>query len=167
VCRHAIEFVGQHPERLTTNRRHGLDFFVAALRAWETRDKRLKTRPKRPKKADRERILLRKVQWQDDLLHRALADLGKAVANGWRSNVLNALKAEMENARMLDATDSAMDAVPEPKGRAARADHHSAINTGGRQPVSGRTRDLTARRSRLLIKPTVSAANVPTRKARR
>jgi hypothetical protein len=61
VCRHAIEFVGQHPERLTTNRRHGLDFFVAALRAWETRDKRLKTRPKRPKKADRERILLRKV----------------------------------------------------------------------------------------------------------
>ena len=118
-----------------TTRRHGVDFFVAALRAWSDRDKRLRTKPKRRKKADRERILLRRVQWLDDLLHRAMADLEKAVVNGWRDNVLNALKAEMENVRMLDATDDATDAVPVSEGRAARADHHSTPHKG-RQTVA-------------------------------
>jgi hypothetical protein len=161
ACQTAVEFVAKHPERLLTTRRHGVDFFAAALRAWSDRDKRLREKPKRRKKTDRERILLRRVQWLDDLLHRAMADLEKAVVNGWRDNVLNALKAEMENARMLDATDSAMDAVPASKGRAARADHHSHADTRGRQTTtSGRTRE----RTRLRIKAAALAANVPARK---
>ena len=96
ACQTAVAFVARHPERLMTARRQGVDYFVAALHAWNDRDKRLSTKPKRRRKADRERILLRRVQWLDDLLHRAIDDLEKAVVNGWRDNVLNSLKAEME-----------------------------------------------------------------------
>jgi hypothetical protein len=163
ICKTAVEFVGKHPERLTTTRRHGVGFFVAALRAYNERDKRLRTRPKRRKKADRERILLRKVEWQVDLLYRAMADLEKAVASGWRSNVLNALKVEMENARMLDATDNATDAVPVPERRAARADHHSDPGSKGRRSAVARTRGQTTQRVR--IKAVALATNVPARKA--
>jgi hypothetical protein len=165
VCKTAVEFVGKHPERLLTNRRHGPDFFVAALRAYGDRNKRLRTAPKRGTKADRERILLRKVQWQDDLLHRAMADLERAVASGWRDNVLKALKAEMDNARMLDATDSAMDAVAISEERSARAEHHSYADTTERKTASRRTR--TTNQSRFQIKAAALATNVPARKTHR
>ena len=158
TCQAAVEFVGEHPERSTTGRRQGPDFFVAALRAYNDRQMPLRARPARGKKADREHILLRKVAWLDDLLHRAIADLEKAVANGWRDNVLKALKAEMEGA--WDAAD-----VPVSEGRAAHAVHHSHIDTRGRQIAVGRTRDHTAKRAR--IKAAALPANVPARKARR
>jgi hypothetical protein len=132
ACQTAVAFVARHPERLMTARRQGVDYFVAALHAWNDRDKRLSTKPKRRRKADRERILLRRVQWLDDLLHRAIDDLEKAVVNGWRDNVLNSLKAEMENVWMLDATDDARDAVPVSEGRAAHAAHHSYVEANGR-----------------------------------
>jgi hypothetical protein len=165
ACQDAVEFVGKHPERLRTTRRQGIDYFVAALRAFNKRDQPLRTTHKRKKKADRERVLLRRVQWQDDLLYRAMADLEKAVANGWRDNVFKALKSELENAWMLDATDSATDAVSVSEGRTARADHHSFLVTKRRQGASERTQGRTSQRSRMHSGK--SAANVPAREARR
>ena len=161
----AVEFVGKHPERSTTGRRQGPDFFVAALRAYNDRQMPLRARPVRGKKADREHILLRKVAWLDDLLHRAMADLEKAVANGWRDNVLKALKAEIEGAWLGDRLTTWFILFRHQKGAQHALFTILTSTQGDGKTAIGRTRDHTAKRLR--TKAAALPANVPARKARR
>jgi hypothetical protein len=165
TCKSAMAFAEDHPERLATNRRHGLDFFVAALRAYSDRQTLPKTKPVRLEKADREDILRRQVGWLDDLLHRAMAELEKAVAGGWRPNVLNAIKAEMLGTKISQTAD--VMAVNKPERRAARADHHIVSGTRGRQPSTVRPHKQPTLRGRQRTKAAASVIDAPAKAARR
>jgi len=73
--------------------------------------------------------LVKKVTWLRSLLDQAISDLEKAVDDGWRDVVLNALKMELENEATHDGTDDASNDVPEPERRPAGAEHRSEITT--------------------------------------
>ena len=158
TCQTAIEFAAEHPERLTTNRRHGPDFFVAALRAYSDRDMSLKPKPRREGKADREDTLRRRVEWLDNLLRRAVVELEQAVASGWRSKVLRAIKDEMTGAKMPGVASKP---VPIAKRRAARAAHRTEPDMRLRKSGAGRSRD----QARTLTKAAALAIEKPTAKA--
>jgi hypothetical protein len=129
-CEAATAFVTEHPERLGTTRKTGLDFFVHALKAYENRDNPPRAkRPARAKRPDTVKGLVRKVTWLRSLLYQAITDLEKAVADGWRDVVLNALKIELQNEATFDSTDDASNDVREPERRPARAEHRSEITT--------------------------------------
>jgi hypothetical protein len=106
-CRRALNWAAQNRDRVATNRTSGLDYFIAALRAYGDQDRHPKKPPKRKKKRDREKLLLAKLARREDWVHRLIAELEKACRTGrWSRRVLTAIRSEMDQESVTEATDS-------------------------------------------------------------
>jgi hypothetical protein len=106
-CGKVLTWAARNRDRLKTNRASGLDYFVAALRAYACRDQYPEAPAKRRKKRDRERLLLMKLARRDDWLHRLITELEKACGRtGWNSRVLDSIRAEMNQEPATAATDT-------------------------------------------------------------
>lgn len=134
-CLEATRVARENPDTLSTSRRSGLEFYVAALTPRQALPPRsVPNLIQRQSRVDRKHmqseIALFRTWWE-----RAMAELSKATASGaWPNHVYNQLRVEID--RYLSPAFGADEepAISEPEPRAARAEHRS-----GTAPASNPT----------------------------